>query len=205
MGLARDLGEVVDALKVNYPLVLRSGLGIVGKLAQEAPVICDFKVADIPDINARIAREAAQAGARGLVCHGMVGPDGVRACVEAFPGEVLVVTELSSPGALDFLAPVAERVARMAMAQGAAGIIAPATRPERIEALRRLVGKGLILAPGVGAQGGTAGEAIRNGADGVIVGRSIYRAQEPRLVAQGLLTEIAEARGSRGPTRDRPP
>ncbi len=194
LGLAKDLRDMVDGLKVNYPLVLRSGLGIVGKLAAHAPVLCDFKVADIPDINARIAQEAARAGAQGLICHGIVGADGVRACVDTFPGSVYVVTELSSPGGREFLSPLADRIARMAIAQGAAGIVVPATRPERIEALRPLAGKRLILAPGVGAQGGTAEAAIRHGADAVIVGRSLYQAKKPREVAEDLLGEIARSR-----------
>lgn len=195
MRLSKELHEFLDGVKVNYPLVLRSGLPIVSKLADSTPVICDFKVADIPDINARIAREAAAAGAEGLICHGIVGADGVRACVENFGGDVFAVTELSSPGGREFLSPIADRVARMAMSQGAAGVVAPATRPERIEMLRPLVGKGVILAPGVGAQGGTVGNAIRHGADYVIVGRSLYQAKNARAVAEVVLEEISAARG----------
>ena len=36
-----------------------------------------------------------------------------------------------------------------------------------------------IIPPGVGAQGGSAGDAIRAGADYVIAGRSIYQSDDP--------------------------
>jgi orotidine-5'-phosphate decarboxylase len=77
----------------------------------------------------------------------------------------------------------------MAVRCGAAGIIAPATRPERLAALRREVGPLLILSPGVGAQGGSASEALRMGADYVIVGRGIYGAEDPREAALRVVRE----------------
>src|SRR6267143_992477 len=58
-------------------------------------------------------------------------------------------------------------------------------RPDRIGALRGIVGARLILAPGVGAQGGKASDAIAAGADAVIVGRTIYEAKDPAAAARG--------------------
>src|SRR5207245_1890975 len=81
-------------------------------------------------------------------------------------------------------------VARVAVRAGAAGIVAPATRPERLKALRAIIGSRLILSPGVGAQGGNAREAIAAGADAVIVGRAIYEAADPIAAAQGVANEI---------------
>jgi len=56
--------------------------------------------------------------------------------------------------------------------------------------LRTIVGKLLILSPGVGAQGGSAAEALRNGADFVIAGRSIYQSPDPRGAAERLVEEV---------------
>lgn len=193
LALARELEGLADALKVNYPLVLQAGLQIVSKLSDHGDVLCDFKVADIPVIDERIVRLALDAGATGVIVHGFMGRDAVEACVRAAKGDVFVVAELSHPGARQFLTPVAEEITRVAMEAGASGIVAPATRPERISALRALVGGGLILSPGAGAQGGSAAQAIRAGADHVIVGRSIYGAPEPLRAAEGLVREIAEA------------
>src|SRR5438445_702977 len=69
-------------------------------------------------------------------------------------------------------------------------LVDPATRPERVKALRAIIGSRLILSPGVGAQGGNAREAIAAGADAVIVGRAIYEAADPITAAQGVANEI---------------
>src|SRR5438093_700171 len=84
----------------------------------------------------------------------------------------------------------AEDLARLATRANATGIIAPATRPERVRALRAIIGRKQILAPGVGAQGGKASEAIAAGADAVIVGRAIYEAANPATEAKAIAAEI---------------
>jgi orotidine-5'-phosphate decarboxylase len=66
---------------------------------------------------------------------------------------------------------------------GADGIIAPATRPDRIDVLRQIVGNRKILSPGIGAQGGDARMVARL-VDGIIVGRAIYEAANPGTAAQ---------------------
>ncbi len=192
--LANEVGGLVDAIKVNYPIVLSLGLDIVRELAGRADVICDFKVADVPSINRLIVEQVRKTGASGVICQGFVGKDSLEACVKA-AGEmdVFVVTEMSHPGAEVFTQPVAEDIARLAVEVGATGIIAPATRPERVSVLRGIVGEKLILTPGVGAQGGSAADAIRAGADYVIVGRSIYNAEDPRAAAESIVEEIKEA------------
>lgn len=184
----------VDALKVNWPLTLAAGPDILREFAKHAYVLCDFKIADIPNTNRLIVEQAAARGASGVICHAFAGEDSVRACVDASPGtEVFVVTELSHPGGLEYTAKFAEEFARLAVRSGAAGIIAPATRPERVKALRAIVGSKLILSPGVGAQGGKASDAIRAGADAVIVGRALYQADDPAAAAEAVAAEIREA------------
>ena len=88
---------------------------------------------------------------------------------------------------------VADQLAKLAVEVGATGVIAPATRPERIAHVRSIVGNLLILSPGVGAQGGSAVEAVRQGADYVIVGRSIYSDPDPQAAARGVAREIESA------------
>lgn len=192
--LAHAVRETVDALKVSWPLVLAGGPGIIRQLADLAYVLCDFKVADIPNTNRLIVEQAVRSGASGVICHGFAGEDSVRACVEAAgAADVFVVTELSHPGGREYTAKFAEDFARLAVRTGAAGIIAPATRPERVEALRGIVGTRLILAPGVGAQGGRASDAIAAGADALIVGRAIYEAKDPGRAARTVAEEIRSA------------
>jgi len=188
-----EVKELVDAIKVNWPIILGAGPAIITKLSKDVDVLCDFKIADIPNTNRLIVQEAFRRGASGVIVHGFPGEDSVKACVDAAKGDVFVVTEMSHPGAERFNAPIAEEIARMAVKVGATGIIAPATRPERIRRMREIVGSLRIATPGVGAQGGSAADAIRAGADYVIVGRAIYEAKEPRKAAEKAINQIREA------------
>lgn len=198
--LAADVKDYVDAFKVNYPLVLSRGMQIVDKLAKSGDVLCDFKVADIPNTNRLIVDQVFRHRAKGVIVHGFVGEDSVRSCIDAARGgDVFVVAEMSHPGAERWNAPIAEEIAAMAVEVGATGIIAPATRPERVRELRRIVGDRLILSPGVGLQGGTVADPIAAGADYIIVGRMIYDAQNPRAEAERITRTVAQAGGTSPP------
>jgi orotidine-5'-phosphate decarboxylase len=191
--IAKKLGGAVDAIKVNYPLALACGLEIIGDIKKYANVIADFKVADIPNTNSLICKETFEAGADAIICQGFVGADSVKACVDVgnkYGREVYVVTEMSHPGALDFLQSHAFELVDLAFRAGAAGIIAPATRPERLVDIRCRAGAMKILSPGVGAQGGDARKAIEAGADFVIVGRSIYNAEDPYAAALQFIEQL---------------
>jgi orotidine-5'-phosphate decarboxylase len=187
LAVAHACAPHIDAIKIGYPLVLSAGLGIAGELAREGlPLIADFKVADIPNTNTLICNQVFAAGFSGIICHGFTGMDSVKACVasaHAHKGECFVVAEMSHPGGKEFFAGgIAEQIASNAIIAGADGIIAPATRPDRVRVLRGFVGDRKILSPGIGAQGGDA-EAIAGLVDGIIVGRAIYDAPDPAAAA----------------------
>jgi len=183
LAIAELCAPHLDAIKLGYPLVLSSGLSIARDLeALDLPLIADFKVADIPNTNRLIAEQVFDAGFSSIICHGFTGADAVQACVDTaadYGGACFVVAEMSHPGATEFFhGGTAEKIAQLAVSCGADGIIAPATRPERVRDLRKIVGKRKILSPGVGAQGGDAG-AIARLVDAIIVGRAIYEAKDP--------------------------
>jgi orotidine-5'-phosphate decarboxylase len=46
--VAGEVRDLVDAIKINWPLVLSTSPEMITKLDRLAPVICDFKIADIP-------------------------------------------------------------------------------------------------------------------------------------------------------------
>ena len=182
--------DSIDAVKVGWPLILAAGPDIIADIAKFKEVICDMKIADIPSVNALIVEQAMKRGASAVICHGFVGEDSVKACADAAKGQVFVVTEMSHPGGKQFTAPVADKLAALAKSAGARGIVAPATRPERIAELRRIIGGLEIISPGVGAQGGKASDAIRAGADYIIVGRAIYDAPDPKHPEHRILHRL---------------
>lgn len=193
LAISSELGSLVDAVKVNYPLALSCGLGIIGEIRKHAKVIADFKIADIPNTNRLICEETFKAGADAIICQGFTGRDSVEACVDVartYDREVFVVTEMSHPGAIDFLQAHAMDLVDLAKNTGASGIIAPATRPERLALIRQRAGNMKILSPGVGAQGGDAASALKAGADFVIVGRSIYNSKEPYQAAKDFIEQL---------------
>ncbi|MGC8645775.1 MAG: orotidine-5'-phosphate decarboxylase [Thermoplasmata archaeon] len=176
--IAGDLKDEVFAFKVGYPLLMGSGVKIVRRISSFGRVIADLKIADIPEVSANIAKELTSNGAHGVIVHGFAGRDVVRECRKS-SRELYVVAEMSHPGSLDFISPHSEDIALMAKEEGADGIVAPATRPERIRKLKDISGL-KVLSPGVGAQGGSYLVAVENGADYVIIGRSITMSTDPR-------------------------
>ncbi|MEM0129997.1 MAG: orotidine-5'-phosphate decarboxylase [Thermoplasmatales archaeon] len=176
--IASEVREDVYAFKVGYPLILERGVDALKEISSYGKVIADLKISDIPDVSARIASELTSNGAAGVIVHGFVGRDVVRACRKV-SREIYVVAEMSHNGSLEFMSVHAEEIARMAKEEGADGIVAPATRSERIRILKEISGL-KVISPGVGAQGGSYRDAIENGADYVIIGRSITMADNPR-------------------------
>jgi len=185
--ILREVSPYIDAVKVGYPLVLSTHLGIVEEIKETTgkEVICDFKLADIPSTNEKIASLALRYG-DGIICHGFLGEDSVRAVQEVARryGEykkVIMVTEMSHRGALQFLQPVADKLARMAKRLKVDGVVAPSTRPERLKTIKDIVGDIPIMSPGIGAQGGDLNRVldILEEKDYIIIGRDIYESENP--------------------------
>ena len=92
---------------------------------------------------------------------------------------------------------VVERAAR-ALEAGADGVIASPQEAARIRALPQAAGR-LIVTPGVRPAGADLGDqkrvatparAIAEGADHIVVGRPIYRAEDPKAAARSVLEEL---------------
>lgn len=189
--IARETKDYLWAIKINWPLILGSGLSIVKELKEETklPIIGDFKVADIPNTNRLIAKKAFEAGVDYIIVHGFVGRDSVKAVMEE--GKAIIVVEMSHEGAKQFIQPITDELIELANELNPFGVIAPATRPERVRYIRKKLDRSIkILTPGVGAQGGKALEALKAGADYIIIGRSIYKSDNPRESAKVIWEEI---------------
>lgn len=199
----------IVALKLNYPLVLATGLEIAHHLktvAPNLPLIADFKVADIDNTNAWIARHTFAAGIDAIIVQGFIGDDAIQGVLNEAQNYgdrgVILVVDMSHPGSLQFIHPQTPNLAKLAVKLKVTGVISPGTRPPHVRDIRTWVGPDiLVLAPGVGAQGGKPGSAIAAGADYEIIGRSIYQAENPTQTAKEFAKQTFQA----GEKRDSEP
>ena len=170
-------------------------------------VMLDLKFFDIPET---VKLAVAQVNNRGVSLATIHGNDPIiRAALEARGDmKLLAVTVLTSFGEEDMRAmgmtgSVADLVmyrARRALELGCDGVVSSGLE---VPALRtELGGKLLIVTPGIrpGANVGleddqvrvvTAGRAVQSGADHVVVGRPITRAQDPIRVIETMQAEIS--------------
>lgn len=198
--IAIQVEPYVDAIKLSWPLIMVYGAKAITQVRNSisVPIIACFKVADIPEVSSRIVTRAIEFGADGITMHGMVGRDTMKECITVAHSKnarTWMVTEMSHPGAAEFMQPVGEKIAIMAKELGSDGIVAPATRPERTRRYREIVGRDIqIMSPGIGAQGGKVGDAIKAGADYEVIGRRIWQAKDPKAEAKKFAEAIAQIR-----------
>ena len=199
IAVAMDSMDYLAAIKVGYPLILATGLGIITELKRRTnlPIIGDFKIADIGNTNKWIAKHVFNAGVDAVIAHAFIGEDAVNDIIEVIDGTdkgLFLLVDMSHPGATMFLKPHLVELTELAVKLHVTGVIAPATRPDEISVIRKkLPQKMLILSPGVGAQGGRPGTAIKNGADFEIIGRRIYNASDIKQISKMVAEETWRA------------
>jgi orotidine-5'-phosphate decarboxylase len=204
------IGDAGTFYKIGYQLAYAGGFSLAEELiAQGKKVFLDLKLHDIANTVEEGVRSVARLGVTLLTVHAY--PQTMRAAVAGKAGsplKILAVTVLTSYDDQDLLeagyAPVAAadlvaRRAGQARDLGIDGIVCAASEAARV---RAIVGSDrLIVTPGIrpaGAEAGdqkrivTPGEAIRLGADHLVVARPIIKAADPRAAAQAILQEIAQ-------------
>ena len=212
--LVAAIGPCGSFYKVGMELYAVAGMDFVRELLAEGKqVFLDLKLYDIPETVKRTVAQVAPAGVRFLTVHA-VGQV-MRAASEGALGsnlQLLAVTVLTSFGPADVeeqgyacsVAELVERRARNAVAAGMHGLVAS---PLEVAALRAAVGpKTILVTPGVRSAGiaksdqkrvATPAEALRKGADYLVMGRQITRAADPAAEFARVLEEIEyKGRGS---------
>lgn len=198
--IAVEVEPWVDAIKLSWPLIMVNGGRAIAEIKGTIglPIIACFKVADIPEVSSKIVDYAIKFGADGITLHGMVGRDTMRGCIRVaheYDAMTWMVTEMSHPGAEEFMQPFGEKIAKMAKELGSDGIVAPATRPNRTRKYREIIGSEIkIMSPGIGAQGGQIGDAIKAGADYEIIGRRIWNTENPGAEAKRFAEALAQVK-----------
>jgi orotidine-5'-phosphate decarboxylase len=221
LALALDVDDLVDALrlarllrpwfgvaKVGLELYTAAGPDAIGALAGEGfEVFADLKLLDIPSTVEKAARVVGTLGARYLTVHTRGGVDHLGAGVEGFAAgaaavglpapSVLGVTVLTSE-----IADSAALVERLdiAVAAGCGGLVCAASdlavARERAPHLRKVVPG--IRPAGVGADDqvrpATPAAAVGAGADLLVIGRAVTRADDPAAAAAAVAAELELAR-----------
>jgi len=206
---ARAIAPHVGMLKVGLELFSAEGPPVVRAAATLGlPVFLDLKLHDIPATVEGAARSAAATGAALLTVHASGGPEMVRAAVRGAGGRlrILAVTVLTSLDgeALERIGlagpPQAAvlRLARLAVEAGAGGLVCS---PHEVAAVRAAVGPGpLLVVPGVRPAGSARGDqarvaspadAVRAGADVIVVGRPLRDAPDPVAAARAIAAELS--------------
>ena len=209
-GLVEDLGDTVSFYKVGLELFTgNDGFAMVDWLTRRGKqVFVDLKFFDVP---ATVARAVSQLRGRQVSFATVHGNDAMmRAAAEA-AGEVgiLAVTVLTSLDAADMrdlgfdcdIPALVRSRAQRAVALGCAGVVASG---QEAAMLRKTLGDdGLIVTPGIRPvrqdddqkRTVTPTQALRDGADYLVVGRPVRDADNPREAARVIQNEIASALG----------
>jgi orotidine-5'-phosphate decarboxylase len=187
-------------------------------------IFLDLKFHDIPNtVGHAVAAAARLPGVRLMTLHTAAGPAALRAAREAVGNRknrpvllgvtVLTSFELDALRQIGMEGTLESRVLALAQLAKDAGLDGVVTSAYEAPAVRRTFGLEFkILVPGVRpasaavndqSRVATPGDAVRAGADYLVVGRPITAANNPREAALAIVKEISAAAGSSGLTKHR--
>ena len=214
--LVEQLGGLVGMFKIGSQLFTAEGPQLVREIITSGErIFLDLKFHDIPNTVAGAVESAARLGVSILNVHTLGGSEMMRAAAHAVGDRgllwitrpaVLGVTVLTSMDKADLadvgipldLTAEVVRLATLARDSGLDGIVAS---PHEIRLIRDCITaeRFIILTPGIrpawSAKGdqkriATPADAIRDGADFIVIGRAITDSPDPRAAAERILEEI---------------
>jgi orotidine-5'-phosphate decarboxylase len=215
LALASRLDPRRCRVKVGKELFVAEGPPIVHRLHERGfEIFLDLKFHDIPNTVAGACRSAAKLGVWMMNVHASGGEAMMRAARDAVAGvtrpplliAVTILTSLDEAAiarvgyAGDVRANV-ERLARLAKECGLDGVVCSAQEAPWVRAAAgssfTLVTPGIRLetdAKGDQARTVTPAEAVRLGADYLVIGRPITRAADPRAVLAAIRDSLGQSR-----------
>ncbi len=207
LALAARLDAKLCRVKVGKELFVAAGPGVVHKLQERGfEVFLDLKFHDIPNTVAGACRAAARLGVWMMNVHASGGEAMLRAARESIesvarPPILIAVTILTSLADADLervglhgsLIENVERLARLARASGLDGVVCSA---QEAPLIRKAAGEDFILVtPGIRLEDGlkddqarivTPVEAVRLGANYLVIGRPITQAPDPAAMLASI-------------------
>ncbi len=210
LSLIEKIGPAAEFYKVGMELYATGGMDFVREVTKLGKnVFLDLKLYDIGETVKRATKRICDiASPTFLTVHGSQSV--MKAAVEGrggAPTKLLAVTVLTSfdqddLADLGYATPISELVelrVKKAVESGMDGIVCS---PLEVARVRAVGGPGLkLITPGVRSAGSAKGdqkrvatplEAIQNGADYLVIGRQVTRAENPRAACEGILAEVGD-------------
>jgi orotidine-5'-phosphate decarboxylase len=221
---ASQVSDLVGMFKIGNQLFTAAGPAAVKEIAAlGSGVFLDLKYHDIPNtVAGAVLSAAGMSGVQLLNVHALGGKAMMEAAAQAISAGVpmgadrprlLAVTILTSMDhktmkEIGVGGTPRSRVVKLAQLAKEAGVDGVLASVQEAKAIRKACGDGfLIVTPGVRLEDSpvepaaddqsrkaTPTQAIRAGADFLVVGRPILAAPDPRVVAQAIVDEIAAAK-----------
>ncbi|NTU98651.1 orotidine-5'-phosphate decarboxylase [Candidatus Falkowbacteria bacterium] len=207
------LSEHVGMVKIGKELFTTCGPEIIRvAIIMGLEVFLDLKYHDIPNTVASACCAAARHGVKFINVHALGGPEMMTEAVEAMKKEfgenrpkLLAVTILTSSTretlkAIGINESPEDMVIKLALLAKKCGLDGVVCSPKETEIIRAVCGDGfLIVNPGVRPDGtaandqkriATPGGAIMAGADYLVVGRPILKAEDQAAAADAIVLEV---------------
>ena len=221
---AKQVADLVGMFKIGNQLFTAAGPAAVKEIAALGPgIFLDLKFHDIPNtVAGAVLSAAAMTGVQLMNVHASGGTAMLQAATQAISAGVpmgadrprlLAVTILTSMDAKSMKevgigGPPKTRVVKLAQLAKKAGVDGVVASVQEAKDIRKACGREfLIVTPGVRpedksgerkkddqARTATPAQAIRAGADFIVVGRPITAASDPRAATQAIVDEIAAAK-----------
>lgn len=217
--LADSVKDYVGGFKLGPRLLIRAP-ELITSLARLRPVFCDNKYYDIPSTMAAGIEACFERGAQWVTIHGGCGFSTLEQLksLEAKlssekPFQILCVTVLTSYSQQNLpshwsleagLPGIGELILRDVIRSGLRGVVCSAKELPRFKSL---FPEGTFVVPGIRREDdaaddqsrtATPGEALRMGAEYLVIGRPIVAAHDPILAAQQIYDSIVSIRDSAG-------
>lgn len=220
LNIVDTFSEQINTFKVGLELFLSAGPDIIRRINERGKrVFLDLKFHDIPNTVTKAAIQATRLGVYMFNIHASGGSEMMKRCVDAVVDlslkenlnrpkivGVTVLTSLTNDVIKNELCihhslrTHVKHLAKLAKDAGLDGIVASA---QEVRMIREHYGKGfIIIAPGIRASWNppddqkrtmTPREAIREGADYIVLGRAVLGHPEPLRALELITAEILTA------------